>query len=63
MRTLVSPLSLRTWHGRLIYWTVLVAVVIGFTIAFVFPLYWMVTGALKSPEELAQIPPMFFTSK
>ena len=63
MRTLVSPLSLRTWHGRLIYWTVLVAVVIGFTIAFVFPLYWMVTGALKSPEELAQIPPSFFPSK
>jgi multiple sugar transport system permease protein len=62
MRTLVSPLSLRSWHGRLIYWTVLVAVVIGFTIAFVFPLYWMVTGALKSPDELAQIPPSFFPS-
>jgi multiple sugar transport system permease protein len=26
----------------------------------VFPLYWMVTGALKSPDELAQIPPSFF---
>ncbi len=59
-RTLVSPLSLRTWHGKLIYWTVLVVVVVGFTIAFVFPLYWMVTGALKSPDELAQIPPSFF---
>ena len=33
---------------------------IGFTGAFVFPLYWMVTGALKSPDELAQIPPSFF---
>ncbi|GAA1531587.1 carbohydrate ABC transporter permease [Kribbella lupini] len=59
-RTLVSPLSLRTWHGKLVYWTVLVVVVVGFTIAFVFPLYWMVTGALKSPDELAQIPPSFF---
>ncbi|ONI66862.1 ABC transporter permease [Kribbella sp. ALI-6-A] len=59
-RTLVSPLSLRSWHGKLIYWTVLVVVVIGFTLAFVFPLYWMVTGALKSPDELAQIPPSFF---
>jgi multiple sugar transport system permease protein len=59
-RSLVSPLSLRTWHGKLVYWTVLVVVVIGFTLAFVFPLYWMVTGALKSPEELAQIPPSFF---
>lgn len=59
-RSLVSPMSLQTWHGKLIYWTVLVVVVIGFTLAFVFPLYWMVTGALKSPEELAQIPPSFF---
>ncbi|MEU0096231.1 carbohydrate ABC transporter permease [Kribbella sp. NPDC006257] len=59
-RSLVSPMSLQTWHGKLVYWTVLVVVVIGFTLAFVFPLYWMVTGALKSPEELAQIPPSFF---
>jgi multiple sugar transport system permease protein len=60
MRTLVSPLALRTPRGRLIYWTILAVVVIGFTGAFVFPLYWMVTGALKSPDELAQIPPSFF---
>ena len=60
MRTLVSPLSLRTPRGRVIYWTTLVVVVIGFTGAFVFPLYWMVTGAMKSPDELAQIPPSFF---
>ncbi len=60
MRTLVSPLSLRTPRGRVIYWTTLVVVVIGFTGAFVFPLYWMVTGALKSPDEIAQIPPSFF---
>jgi len=60
MRTLVSPLSLRTTRGRLIYWATLSSVVIGFTGAFVFPLYWMATGALKSPDELAQIPPSFF---
>ncbi len=60
MRTLVSPLSLRTPRGRVIYWTTLVVVVIGFTGAFVFPLYWMVTGAMKSPDEIAQIPPSFF---
>ncbi|MFI6827808.1 carbohydrate ABC transporter permease [Kribbella sp. NPDC050241] len=60
MRTLVSPLALRTPRGRLIYWTILTVVVVGFTGAFVFPLYWMVTGALKSPDELAQIPPSFF---
>lgn len=59
-RTLVSPLSLQSRRGKLTYWTVLVVVVTGFTLAFVFPLYWMVTGALKSPDELAQIPPSFF---
>jgi len=60
MRTLVSPLSLRTPRGRVIYWTTLVVVVIGFTGAFVFPLYWMVTGALKSGQEIAQTPPTLF---
>ncbi|MET9314559.1 carbohydrate ABC transporter permease [Kribbella sp. NPDC003505] len=59
MRTLVSPLALRTPHGRIIYWTVLTVTVVGFTGAFVFPFYWMVSGALKSPDELAQIPPSF----
>jgi multiple sugar transport system permease protein len=60
MRTLVSPLALKTPRGRMIYWTILGLTVVVFTAAFVFPLYWMVTGALKSPEELAQIPPSFF---
>lgn len=59
-RSLVSPLALQSRRGKAIYWTVLVVVVIAFTLAFVFPLYWMVTGALKSPDELAQIPPSFF---
>ncbi|RZT28642.1 multiple sugar transport system permease protein [Kribbella sp. VKM Ac-2569] len=60
MRTLVSPLALRTPRGRIIYWTILMFTVVGFTGAFVFPFYWMVSGALKSPDELAQIPPSFF---
>lgn len=59
-RGLVSPHTLNTRRGRTIYWIVLVTVVVGFTAAFVFPLYWMITGALKSSEELAQIPPSFF---
>ncbi|MBB2914421.1 multiple sugar transport system permease protein [Streptosporangium becharense] len=61
-RSLVSPHTLNTPRGRLIYWTVLTCVVVVFTAVFVFPLYWMVTGALKTPEELAQIPPGFFPS-
>jgi multiple sugar transport system permease protein len=60
MRTLVSPLALRSPRGRILYWTILTLTIVGFTGAFVFPLYWMVTGALKSPDELAQIPPSFF---
>lgn len=59
-RGLISPLSLRSRRGKLTYWTVLTVVVLGFTIVFVFPLYWMITGALKSADELAQIPPSFF---
>ncbi|GAA2386351.1 carbohydrate ABC transporter permease [Nonomuraea africana] len=59
-RTLVSPHQLNTRKGRTIYWIVLVGMVVGFTAIFMFPLYWMVTGALKAPEELDQIPPTFF---
>ncbi|MGJ6967101.1 carbohydrate ABC transporter permease [Streptosporangium sp. G11] len=61
-RSLVSPHTLTTPHGRWIYRIVLTAVVLLFTAVFVFPLYWMVTGALKTSEELAQIPPSFFPS-
>ncbi|GAA5083163.1 multiple sugar transport system permease protein [Thermocatellispora tengchongensis] len=57
VRTLVSPHTLTTRRGRAAYWAVLILVVVGFTLAFVFPFFWMVTGALKSPQELAQIPP------
>lgn len=59
-RGLVSPHTLNTRRGRVVYWIVLVTVVVSFTAIFVFPLYWMVTGALKSSDELAQIPPSFF---
>jgi multiple sugar transport system permease protein len=59
-RGLVSPHTLGTPRGRIVYWAVLTVVVVTFTAAFVFPLYWMVTGAMKSPEELAQVPPTFF---
>ncbi|GAA3133439.1 carbohydrate ABC transporter permease [Nonomuraea salmonea] len=59
-RTIVSPHQLNSRWGRRIYWLVLVAVLVLFTLAFVFPLYWMATGALKTPEELAQMPPTLF---
>lgn len=59
-RTLVSPLQLNSRWGRRIYWTVLVTVVVSFTLIFLFPLYWMVTGAMKTGEEIAQMPPTLF---
>ncbi|WP_413811782.1 carbohydrate ABC transporter permease [Streptomyces sp. OE57] len=56
-RTLVSPAALARPRGRAVYWTVFTAVVVLFAIAFLFPVYWMVTGAMKSPDEVARTPP------
>ncbi|MBX6766327.1 MAG: carbohydrate ABC transporter permease, partial [Actinomadura rubrobrunea] len=61
-RTVLSPHQLNSPWGRRIYWTVLVATVALFTAVFVFPLYWMVTGAMKTGEEFARIPPTFVPS-
>ncbi|MGW5640240.1 carbohydrate ABC transporter permease [Streptomyces sp. NPDC003832] len=52
-RTLIAPAEMNRRTGRLLYRTVLTATVVGFTLAFVFPLYWMASGALKSSAELA----------
>ncbi|MER7459955.1 carbohydrate ABC transporter permease [Micromonospora sp. NPDC126480] len=59
-RTLISPAQLRRGRGRAIYWTLLVVTIIAFTLVFLGPLYWMVTGALKSGQEIAQTPPSLF---
>ncbi|MEU6593741.1 carbohydrate ABC transporter permease [Streptomyces sp. NPDC046881] len=56
-RTLVSPATLARPRGKAVYWTVFTAVVVLFALAFLFPVYWMVTGALKSPDEVARTPP------
>ena len=56
-RTLISPATLARPRGKAIYWTVFTGVVLLFAIAFLFPVYWMVTGAMKSPDEVAQTPP------
>ncbi|MEU5789689.1 carbohydrate ABC transporter permease [Micromonospora purpureochromogenes] len=59
-RTLISPAQLRRGRGKVVYWTLLAVVVVGFTLIFLGPLYWMVTGALKSGQEIAQTPPSLF---
>ncbi|MET8896119.1 carbohydrate ABC transporter permease [Streptomyces albogriseolus] len=57
VRTLVSPAVLARPRGRAVYWTVFTGVVVLFALAFLFPVYWMVTGATKSPDEVARTPP------
>ncbi|MFG2456670.1 carbohydrate ABC transporter permease [Streptomyces sp. NPDC048523] len=56
-RTLVSPATLARPRGRALYWTVFTTVVVLFALAFLFPVYWMVTGAMKSPDEVTRTPP------
>ncbi|WP_309094778.1 carbohydrate ABC transporter permease [Streptomyces sp.] len=56
-RTLVSPAVLARPRGRAVYWGVFTGVVLLFALAFLFPVYWMATGALKSPDEVARTPP------
>jgi multiple sugar transport system permease protein len=59
-RTLISQAQLQRGRGRVLYWTLLGIIVVVFTVVFIGPLYWMVTGALKSGQEIAQTPPTLF---
>ncbi|MEV6108412.1 carbohydrate ABC transporter permease [Streptomyces sp. NPDC051940] len=52
-RTLISPSEMNRRTGRFLYRFVLVSTLAGFTLAFLLPLYLMVSGALKSSAELA----------
>ncbi|MFD9857213.1 carbohydrate ABC transporter permease [[Kitasatospora] papulosa] len=61
-RTLISPAQLGRPRGKLVYWTVFALVAAGFTLVFLGPLYWMVTGGLKTTQEVLQSPPTAFPS-
>ncbi|MFD3439861.1 carbohydrate ABC transporter permease [Streptomyces sp. NPDC058685] len=56
-RTLISPAQLARPRGRLLYWTAFVLVMVLFTLVFLGPLYWMVSGGLKTTQEVVQSPP------
>ena len=58
-RTLISDLELNRGRGKIAYFTVLTIVTILFVCVFLFPMYWMVTGALKSPSEAALANPTY----
>jgi multiple sugar transport system permease protein len=59
-RTLISDAQIGRGTGKAFYWVVLTLVVAVCTVVFIGPLYWMVTGALKSAQEVAQTPPTLF---
>ena len=56
-RTLISQVQLNRPVGRTVYWIAFWALMVLFALVFLFPLYWMVTGGLKSPQEIIQTPP------
>lgn len=56
-RSLASPMALRSPRGKVVYWTVFGVTLALFVFAFLFPIYWMVTGAMKSTPELVTNPP------
>ncbi|RMI44626.1 carbohydrate ABC transporter permease [Streptomyces triticirhizae] len=57
VRTLIAPGEMTGRTGRWIYRFVLTLTLVGFVLAFLFPLYWMASGALKSSAELARSTP------
>jgi multiple sugar transport system permease protein len=59
-RTLISQAQLQRPKAKVIYWTVLGVFIPAFAIIFVFPLYWMVSGGLKSAQEIIQTPPTWY---
>jgi multiple sugar transport system permease protein len=59
-RTLISPAQLARPRARIWYWVVFGFVFVVFTVVFLGPLYWMVTGGFKSNFEIIQNPPTLF---
>src|SRR5688572_27140848 len=57
-RTLISAVDLR--RHRVAYFAVLALALVTFSLVFLFPVYWMVTGAVKSPAEFAEAVPTWW---
>jgi multiple sugar transport system permease protein len=56
-RTLISRTQLNRPAGKAAYWSTLCVLILLFALVFLFPLYWLLSGGLKSAQEFAQIPP------
>lgn len=52
VRSLISPIFFK--RHRVAYFTTLVFLIVLFSLVFFFPLYWMITGAVKDPQEVFQ---------
>jgi multiple sugar transport system permease protein len=59
-RTLISEVQLNRRSGRIIYRVVLTLVVVGFTLVFIGPLYFLFTDGLKSTQEAIATPPTLY---
>ena len=56
-RTLISPAALARPRGRLLYWLCFALVVVLFTLAFLGPLYWLISSGFKDTQEVVRTPP------
>ena len=61
-RTLFSQAQLNRPLGRVAYWSSFWVMIVLFALVFLFPLYWMATGGLKSAQEFIAIPPTLVPS-
>jgi multiple sugar transport system permease protein len=61
-RTLLSPLELKRRRIRILYIVVLIVLVL-FALSTLFPLFWLYSGALKTPREFFQRPPMLLPNE
>lgn len=60
VRSLVSQAQLSRPLPKTLYWVVFWAMMVLFALVFLFPFYWMVTGGMKSPQEIIRTPPTVF---
>lgn len=56
-RTLISPAQLGRRRGKVVYWVVFALAMVLFTLVFLGPMYWMVSGGLKTTQEFVKSPP------
>jgi multiple sugar transport system permease protein len=59
-RTLISDVQLNRRSGKIVYRVVLTLVIVGFTLVFIGPLYFLFTDGFKSTQEAIATPPTLY---